>query len=48
MPTLRKATGLRLPFELDKQITSIANKQSISKNAVMIHALQQYIERNYK
>ncbi len=44
----RKITSIRLPHELNQQLKGLAASQNISKNAVMIHALQQYIERNDK
>lgn len=46
MTTLKKATMIRMPQELDSMIVSISNKRGISKNAVMIQALWEYVNQN--
>jgi predicted transcriptional regulator len=38
-------TGARLPEDLDKKLQEYANKISISKNAVILLALNDYLEQ---
>lgn len=46
MTTLRKATMIRMPRELDNQFAQVASKKGVSKNSVMLEALWQYASSN--
>lgn len=44
--TKRKNTGIRMPEALDKKITKLAKEQGFTKNALMLQALQQFVEKS--
>ena len=46
MITKRKNTGIRMPEALDKKITKLAKEQGFTKNALMLQALQQFVEKS--
>lgn len=41
----RIRTGLRLPFDLNTKLILLAQKQGISKNALMLQILWEHVER---
>lgn len=44
--TTRKRTGLRIPIELNTELILLAQKNGISKNALILQALWEWVEKN--
>lgn len=43
---LRIRTGLRIPYEQNTQLILIAQKLGISKNAVILQAIREFLKEN--
>lgn len=41
----RIRTGLRIPYEMNTKLILIAEKQGISKNALILNILWEYLKR---
>lgn len=46
MTTPRKRTGLRIPYEQNTKLTLLAQKMGISKNAVILQAIREFLKEN--
>lgn len=44
--TTRKRTGLRIPYETNAKLSEIASKMGISKNAIILQAIYEYLEKH--
>lgn len=45
--TTRKRTGIRIPYETNTKLIKIAQEMGVSKNAVIIQAIHEFL-RKYK
>lgn len=45
MTTLRTRTGLRIPYEQNTALILISRKMGISKNAVILQAIREFIAK---
>lgn len=43
--TTRKRIGLRMPHETNTKLSKLATKMGISKNAIILQAIYEYLER---
>lgn len=46
MTTKRVRTGLRIPIELNTELILLAEKNGISKNALILQILWEWVEKN--
>lgn len=46
MTTQRVRTGLRIPYEQNTKLVLIAQKMGVSKNAVILQAIREFLEKN--
>lgn len=46
MKPLRIRTGLRIPYEQNTKLILIAQKLGISKNAVILQAIREFLKEN--
>ena len=44
--TQRARTGLRIPYETNTKLIKVAESMGISKNAVILQAIHEYLERH--
>lgn len=46
--TTRKRVGLRIPYETNTILNSIAKKMGVSKNAIILQAVYEYLINHKK
>lgn len=44
--TSKQRTGLRIPYKTNVKLTEIALKMGISKNAIILQAIYEYLEKH--
>lgn len=46
MTTKRVRAGLRIPYEQNTKLIFIAQKMGVSKNAIILQAIKEFLEKN--
>lgn len=46
MTAQRVRTGLRIPYEQNTKLVLIAQKMGVSKNAIILQAIREFLEKN--
>ncbi len=44
--TQRARAGLRIPYETNTKLIKLAESKGISKNAIILQAIDEYLKRN--
>lgn len=44
--TQRVRTGLRIPYEQNTKLILLAEKMGVSKNAIILQAIREFLEKN--